>query len=159
MKTQSLIFWVVLVGSLYSITFSDDDIFPFSNYPMYSAIFAPQESTPFFTVFAEYEDGSVGRFDSRVRVSLGESPFWSAAFREALLVNRDPRVIEKKLKAVLSWHQRVAREAPLKKDQTAKILRLQRNDILWSEFVARRLRNESVRPLFETNTQVLFEAR
>lgn len=156
---HKLIFCIVLTGSSYSIIAADDNVFPFSNYPMYSRIFEPTETAPFFSVVAEYDDGRISRFDTNLNENLGPNPFLGFSLRDALLVDRTPEVLKKKLTAVLAWHQRVAQRMGFPEQKVAKVLRIHRHDVVWNEFVERRLKGESVADLLLTHRTLLAETR
>ncbi len=156
---QKIILGVVLIGSLFSIIFADDRVFPFSNYPMYSKVFEPVERNVFWSVAAEFEDGTTRRFDTLVGGSAGLRPFWGASFREALLIDLNPEVLKAKLKAVLEWHRKEAARRSFSKADTAKRLMLYRHDVDWRKLVELRLEDASVKHLFQDSTKVILEVQ
>lgn len=158
-RVQKTILGIVLVGSLGAIVSGDDQIFPFSNYPMYARTFSPLERALFWTVMAEFEDGSVRRFDTIVGGEAGLKPFWGASFREALLVEKDVGTIAKKLKATVDWQRDQAKKSGLSASRTVKKLTLYKHQIPWPSMVERRLRDESLRPLFLENAEIVAEAQ
>lgn len=155
---QKAILSIVVVGSLGAIVFADDESFPFSNYPMYSKVFSPEDRTPFWSIVAQFEDGSTRRFDTMVGGQGGLQPFWGASFREALLVDKDPDVILKKLKAARDWQREEAKKAGLPPRQTVVKLMLYKHDISWPALVELRLRDASARPLFLESAELVLEA-
>jgi hypothetical protein len=155
---QKSILFIVVVGSLGAIVFADDDNFPFSNYPMYSKLFSPEDRTFFWSVAAEYEDGSTIRFDTTVGAQRGLRPFWGAAFREALLVDKNPEAILKKLKAARDWQRKVAKINGLPPARTVKKLMLYKHDISWPALVELRMRDASAGPLFLESAKLVLEA-
>lgn len=159
LRIQIFIFGIVVIGSLAAIVFADDRFFPFSNFPMYSRVFAPADRTEFWSVGAEFEDGSVRRFDTLVGNVAGMKPFWGASFREALLVNRDPQVLRGKLKAALDWQRRESQRLALTPQHTARKLILYRHDVPWSDVVELRLKNESVRQIYLDSARIVLEVQ
>lgn len=148
--STKLVFCFVLLGSLVTIVAGIDNVYPFSNYPMYSKVFSPESSMVLHSVLAEAEDGQI------VRLSAGNElkPFWNASFREALLVENDPTRIRRKLEAALKWlnaRRAAGGHAPYRR------LRLYRLEVPWNEFVRRRLNGEEVRSLFVENSTLRLE--
>ena len=155
---QKVILVIVVAGSLGAIVFADDKSFPFSNYPMYSKLFSPEDRATFWSVAAEFEDGSIRRFDTMVGGKAGLRPFWGASFRESLLVDRNPEVIFKKLKAARDWQREEARSAGLNPGRTVKKMMLFKHDISWPALVEIRMRDESARQLFRDSAKLVMEA-
>lgn len=155
---QKTILGVVLVGSFAAIVLADDQLFPFSNYPMYSKTFSPSDRTVFWTIVSEFEDGSVRRFDTLVGGEGGLQPFWGASFREALLVEKDANVVRKKLKATLDWQRDQAKKSGFSARHTVKKLFLYKHDISWPSLVELRMQDQSVRRLFLESADLVAEA-
>lgn len=145
---QKAILIIVVAGSLRAIVFADDESFPFSNYPMYSKLFSPQDRIPFWSVLAQFEDGSHKRFDTMVGRQGGLQPFWGASFREALLVDKNPDALLSKLKAAREWQREEAMKAGHSPERTVRKLMLYKHDISWPALVELRMRDASARPLF-----------
>lgn len=155
---QKAILIFVVAGSLGAIVIAEDDSFPFSNYPMYSKLFSPEDRTVFWSIVAQYEDGSVRRFDSMIGGKGGLRPFWGSSFREALLVDKSPEAISKKLKAARDWQREVAKNAGLSPARTVRKLMLYKHDISWPALVELRLQDASARPLFLESAKLVLEA-
>jgi hypothetical protein len=88
----------------------------------------------------------------------GLQPFWGASFRESLLVDKNPVVIIKKLRAARDWQREEAKKAGLSPGRTVKKLMLYKHDISWPALVELRLRDASVRPLFLESAELVLEA-
>lgn len=88
----------------------------------------------------------------------GLQPFWGASFREALLVDKNPEVILKKLKAARDWQREEAKKLGLPPERTVGKLMLYRHDISWPALVELRLRDASARPLFLESAELVLEA-
>lgn len=92
----------------------------------------------------------------QLATDLDISPFWGVSFREALLVENDPKRIKSKFEAAFKWlnARRVTQgKAPFKS------MRLYRHEMPWLEFVRRRLENQELRSLYVENALLRLEVR
>lgn len=156
---QKSILAVVLIGAIAAIVVADDQTFPFSNFSMYSKKFSPKGQVAFWTIVAEFEDGSIRRFDTMVGGEAGLQPFWGASFREALLVEKNLSVVSEKLKATVSWQRSEAARSGFSASRTVKKLMLYKHEIPWLSLVELRMRDASVRPLFFEYAELVAEAQ
>ena len=157
LKLQKAIIYLVLLGSSVAIISADDSLFPFSNYPMYSKVFEPHYQTTFWSIRAEFHDGTISRFDTHIGSKYGLKPFWGSSLRESLLVINDKNIQYQKLKSLLRWHQFKAKNDGLGPGKIAKKLQLLRHNIAWSEVVKLRLQNKNIKTLFDASSVVHLE--
>ena len=131
LKLQLLLAAIIFCGSMTSIILGRD-IFPFSNYPMYSKPLIPNPYLRFFTVVGvDANDDLI-----LLRVPRYLKPFWGSSFREALLVENDPAKTKLKLDAAARWYKASVMKNPneerRRKDSIEK-LRLYRHHVPWEE--------------------------
>ena len=117
---NKIVFCAILFGATFSFVFSNDTIFPFSNYPMYSRKFEPQEGFSFLITIIEDVDGE----EQDLKKSHELKPFWRASFHEALVVENDLKRIRLKLKAALTWINAKRAAHNMKKIKKLKLMRV-----------------------------------
>ena len=150
-RIQQIIATVIVLGSAAAIVSGSDRYFPFSNYPMYSKLFATPQSYTYRGVRGLNESGG----DERLRVTKLLSPFWTASFREALLVDRSDSQISSKLRATLNWYNR--RQSETATGAPLSALRLYRYEIPWNELTEAALNHEGLDRVFRAHANVQLE--
>ena len=136
MNLQRVITGIILLGSLAAFL-AKRDIFPFSDYPMYSSVFADPEPLTFYKVVGTTSNGE----EKSLLFQQDLPPFWANSFREALLIESTPNVVERKLNATLKWYNKRHAPSPLAG------LKLYRYDLPWSEFKPETLTPNNIQEL------------
>lgn len=127
MIIQRIITVILILGSLVAICLKKD-LFPFSNYPMYSKILEPEKGYYRFEIIGVNQEGA----EVSVAVWPHLRPFWKSSLREALLVDSNKEKVQSKLHAALIFYnQRIITTnlSPLKG------LRLYRYKLDWENVV------------------------
>ena len=136
MSLQRVITGIILLGSLTAFI-AKRDIFPFSDYPMYSTVFAAPEPLTFFKVVGTTSTGD----ETSLSFQQDLPPFWANSFREALLIESAPDIVHRKLNATLRWYNSRHPSSPLAG------LKLYRYDLPWSEFRPEALTPDNIQDL------------
>lgn len=136
MILQRVITGIILVGSLTAFIVKRD-IFPFSDYPMYSKVFSSPEPLTFYKVVGTTPAGDEKSFVFQQDLP----PFWANSYREALLIEPNPEVVQRKLNATLKWYNTRHASSPLVG------LKLYRYDLPWSEFSPEALTPDNIQEL------------
>lgn len=123
MIVQRVITGIIIIGSLIAFI-TKRDIFPFSDYPMYSKVFAPPEPITFHKVVGVTSSGD----EHFIFFQKDLPPFWANSFHESLLLDPSKEVIRIKLNAALRWYNNRHVTSPLAG------LKLYRYDLPWNEF-------------------------
>lgn len=143
------IFVLIVLGALFAIVTDADNLYPFSNYPMYSLTFEPGETLMASRVEAEDVDGNIWTIPRAFELY----PFWGASFREALWAEYDLEAVKKKIQVTYTWlQQRRVRWGlpPLKK------LSLYKVELPWAQFRDKRMRREPVSDLIREHFSLIW---
>lgn len=127
MLLQKLYTIVLLLGTAVAI-FLGRDIFPFSDYPMYSKPFEPQKG------YFRHEIRGVTIAGSEVDVDVFKymPPFWKSSLRETILIDYNKEKIRTKLKAALLYYNDLSKSNGAESFQA---LRLYRYKLDWPVIV------------------------
>ena len=136
MSLQRVITGIILLGSLAAFI-AERDIFPFSDYPMYSNVFAAPEPLTFYKVVGTTSTGD----EIPLLFQQDLPPFWANSYREALLIESAANVVQRKLNATLKWYNKRHASSPLTG------LKLYRYDLPWSEFRPETLTSANIQEL------------
>ena len=136
MSLQRFITGIIVLGSVAAFI-AKRDFFPFSDYPMYSSVFTAPKPLTFYKVIGTTPTGN----ERSLLFQHDLPPFWANSFREALLVEPKPEVVQRKLNATLKWYNIRHTSSPLAG------FKLYRYDLPWSEFRPETLKPDNVREL------------
>ncbi len=156
LRLQLVLAMIISVGSLISIAIGRD-IFPFSNYPMYSKTLVPDPNLLFYTVVGTDSDRRV----VWIKPVQYLRPFWGASFREALLVEKDPSRIQSKINAAARWYKTsvAENESETERNQDAiQTLRLYRHLVPWTEVQTLSESGRSFNDLLVQYSELSFES-
>lgn len=134
------------------------DIFPFSNYPMYSKPLIPNPNLKLFTVVGV---DARSEFVS-LKVWKYMNPFWGSSLRESLLVESDPKRIQSKLDAAARWYESSVMKNPSEERRrvdSIKTLRLYLHLVPWEETISLEKSGRSFNDLMFQHAELLFESR
>ena len=123
------LFTIALILGTTGAIFLKQDIFPFSNYPMYSQPFNPEKGQ------YRHEIKGVNNKGIEVDVNVWRHmpPFWKSSLRESLLVEYEKEVVRSKLKAMLHYYNNLSH---IRNDESLSALRIYRFKLDWPKIVA-----------------------
>lgn len=156
LRIQFFLAVIILIGSLTSIVIGRD-IFPFSNYPMYSKTLIPDPHLQFYTVVGTGTDNRI----VWIKPVRYMKPFWGASFREALLAEESSERIQEKLNAAARWYKKSVSENPSESERendSIKTLRLYRHLVPWNEVQSLSETGRSFNDLLVQYSEMRFES-
>lgn len=112
---------IFLIGHLL-VRLAGDEWWPFSNYPMYSAVFK-NETILFHEIWALYEKGP----EEKLEVSKYFLPYNERSLEEVFLYNRNPERRQEIIQVLHKWYEKQSSTRNWKKIRSLKLYRFEYN--------------------------------
>ncbi len=104
------------------VRLAGDEWWPFSNYPMYSAVFKSKKIL-YHEIWALYEMGT----EEKLEVSQYFLPYNDRSLEEVFLYNRDPKRRQEIIQVLHRWYEKQSSNRNWKKIRSLKLYRFEYN--------------------------------